>query len=187
MVSFDFICLNKQLQFAFLTYKRNVNTLSFACGLLGSFTLLYGANVTSFINLLNLNDIHIPVRSLFESVFIQRFSICSGPRDPRSWISLSTTVKGARCTNNKGLLGILVGKTCCCEKIDCTSNISSFYFIVKYLALHTCFKIYLMQGMLSGVMLFVIHDRPLIQARNFFFFFTDALVTNFMELASTKR
>ena len=98
---------------AFLTNNRNGYVLGFFRRPLSSFVLPYGANEFSIVFYKNLINIHVPIRLLPESLHIQFFSISSGPRESRSWISLSTTVKDARLAENKGLMEILISKTCC--------------------------------------------------------------------------
>ena len=98
---------------AFLTDNRKGYVLGFSRRPLSSFALLYCANEFSIVVFKNWINIHVPIRLLPESLPIQCFSISSGPREPRSWISLSTTVKDARLAENEGLMAILISKTCC--------------------------------------------------------------------------
>ena len=90
--------------------------MGFCRRLFFSFALLYGTSEFPSVFFKNFSNKHVPIRLLPESLSIQWFSIFSGPREPRGWISLSTTVKDARLADDKILVRLLISKTCCREK-----------------------------------------------------------------------
>ena len=98
---------------ALLTKNRNGYGLAFSRRPRSSSVLLYGTNEFSFVVFKNRINIHVPIRLFPESLPIQCSSSRSGPREPRSWVSLSTTVKDARRAKNKSLIGMLISKSCC--------------------------------------------------------------------------
>ena len=98
---------------ALLTNNRKGYGLAFCRRPRSSSVLLYGTNEFSSVVFKNRINIHVPIRQLPESLPIQCSFFCSGPREPRSWVSLGTTVKDARLAENKSLIGMLIIKSCC--------------------------------------------------------------------------
>jgi len=131
---------------AFLTNNRNGYVLASFRRPLSSPVLLYGANEFSIVVFRNWINMHVPIRLLPESLPIQSFSICSGPREPRGWISLSTTVKDASRAENKGLMEILISKTCCGEKDNLALK-----KIKEGIVFNAFYKLYVRSNLIAGV------------------------------------